>query len=176
MGAPEESSRRAAVARLFRIAAQYASGRREGMTREQALAELAAVSADPDLLAEHERSQREGAAVVMGHLPLDPSSPRNLLSWGVGSWAETRCARLTKPGAKIGIADLLTGQISIHRDAYEAVGGFDVSFTRDGLFGGEDLDLGYRLLKAGYRVTPGDPDQLAAARSGWGRTGRRTAG
>jgi GT2 family glycosyltransferase/peptidoglycan/xylan/chitin deacetylase (PgdA/CDA1 family) len=110
------------------------------------------MSADPDLLAEHERSQREGAAVVMGHLPLDPGSPRNLLSWGVGSWAETRCARLTEPGAEIGIADLLTGQISIHRDAYEAVGGFDVSFTREGLFGGEDLDLGYRLLKAGYRV------------------------
>ncbi len=42
---------RAVVAQLYRIAAQYASGRREGMTREQALAELAAVSTDPDLLA-----------------------------------------------------------------------------------------------------------------------------
>jgi GT2 family glycosyltransferase/peptidoglycan/xylan/chitin deacetylase (PgdA/CDA1 family) len=110
------------------------------------------MSADPDLLAAHDRSQREGADVVMGHLPLDPGSPRNLLSWGVGWWAEARRERLSQPGAEIGIADLLTGQISISRQAYEAVGGFDVSFTREGLFGGEDLDLGYRLLRAGYRI------------------------
>jgi GT2 family glycosyltransferase/peptidoglycan/xylan/chitin deacetylase (PgdA/CDA1 family) len=110
------------------------------------------MSADSELLAEHERSHREGADVVMGHLPLDPRSPRNLLSWGVGSWAESRCERLTAPGAELGIADLLTGQMSISRAAYEAAGGFDVSFTREGLFGGEDLDLGYRLLKAGRRI------------------------
>jgi GT2 family glycosyltransferase/peptidoglycan/xylan/chitin deacetylase (PgdA/CDA1 family) len=108
--------------------------------------------ADPRLLEEHERSHREGADAVMGDLPLDPNSPRNLLSWGVGWWARNRCERLAAPGAEIGIADLLTGQLSISRAAYEAVGGFDESFTRDGLFGGEDLDLGYRLLKAGYRI------------------------
>ncbi|HWO82162.1 MAG TPA: polysaccharide deacetylase family protein, partial [Solirubrobacterales bacterium] len=66
--------------------------------------------------------------------------------------ARNRCERLAAPGAEIGIADLLTGQLSISRAAYEAVGGFDESFTRDGLFGGEDLDLGYRLLKAGYKI------------------------
>ena len=108
--------------------------------------------ADPRLLEEHERSHREGADVVMGDLPLDPDSPRNLLSWGVGWWARNRCERLAAPGAEIGIADLLTGQLSIPRAAYEAVGGFDESFTRDGLFGGEDLDLGYRLLKAGHKI------------------------
>jgi GT2 family glycosyltransferase/peptidoglycan/xylan/chitin deacetylase (PgdA/CDA1 family) len=110
------------------------------------------MEADPALLVELDRSHREGADVVMGHLPLDPSSPRNLLSWGVGFWAESRRERLSAPGAEIGIADLLTGQMSISRAAYEAVGGFDASFTREGLFGGEDLDLGYRLLKAGYRI------------------------
>jgi GT2 family glycosyltransferase/peptidoglycan/xylan/chitin deacetylase (PgdA/CDA1 family) len=108
--------------------------------------------ADPRLLEEHERSHREGADVVMGDLPLDPDSPSNLLSWGVGWWARNRCERLSEPGAEIGIADLLTGQLSISRQAFESVGGFDVSFTRDGLFGGEDLDLGYRLVKAGYRL------------------------
>lgn len=107
---------------------------------------------DPRLLEEHERSHREGADVVMGDLPLDPDSPNNLLSWGVGWWARNRCERLSDPEAEIGIADLLTGQLSISRQAFESVGGFDVSFTRDGLFGGEDLDLGYRLVKAGYRL------------------------
>lgn len=108
--------------------------------------------ADPALLAEHDRSHREGADMVMGDMPLDPASPRNLLSWGVGSWAEGRRERLTAPGAEIRIDDLLTGQMSISRAAYLAVGGLDPTFTRDGLFGGEDLDFGHRVLAAGYRV------------------------
>jgi GT2 family glycosyltransferase/peptidoglycan/xylan/chitin deacetylase (PgdA/CDA1 family) len=110
------------------------------------------MEADPALLEEHARSHRQGADVVLGDLPLDPRSPRGLLSWGVGRWARERCQRLAAPGAEIGLADLLTGQMSIARPAYDAVGGFDPSFTRDGLFGGEDIDFGYRLLKAGYRV------------------------
>jgi GT2 family glycosyltransferase/peptidoglycan/xylan/chitin deacetylase (PgdA/CDA1 family) len=110
------------------------------------------MEADPRLLAEHDRSHREGADVVLGDLPLDPRSPRNLLSWGVGWWAAARSERLSAPGAEIRIDDLLTGQMSISRDAFAAIGGFDVSFTRDGLFGGEDIDLGYRLKEADYRL------------------------
>jgi GT2 family glycosyltransferase/peptidoglycan/xylan/chitin deacetylase (PgdA/CDA1 family) len=110
------------------------------------------MAADPRLLVEHERSHREGADVVLGDIPLDPDSPRNLLSWGVGWWAAARRQRLSEPGAEIRIDDLLTGQMSISRTAFAAVGGFDVSFTRDGLFGGEDIDLGYRLREAGYRL------------------------
>ena len=109
--------------------------------------------ADPALLAEHDRSHREGADMVMGDLPLDPASPRNLLSWGVGSWAARRCERLTaSAAAQIGIGDLLTGQMSISREAFAALGGLDPTFTRDGLFGGEDLDFGHRVLAAGYKV------------------------
>jgi len=110
------------------------------------------MSADPAMLAEHDRSHREGADMVMGDMPLDPASPRNLLSWGVGSWASGRRERLSAPGAEIRIDDLLTGQVSISRAAYLAVGGLDPTFTRDGLFGGEDLDFGHRVLAAGYRV------------------------
>jgi hypothetical protein len=43
---------RAGAAELHRIAAEHAGGLREGLTRECALKELAAVSTDPDLLAE----------------------------------------------------------------------------------------------------------------------------
>jgi branched-chain amino acid transport system permease protein len=49
-------------------------------------------------------------------------------------------------------------------------------FAPRGLWGSVAARYGLALLPLGYRVTPGDPDQLAAARSGWGRTGRRTAG
>lgn len=108
--------------------------------------------ADPALLAEHERSHREGADAVLGDLPLDPMSPPNLLSWGVGWWAESRCERLSEAGAEIRLDDLLTGQLSIAKQAFEELGGFDVSFTREGLFGGEDIDFGYRVLGAGKKV------------------------
>jgi glycosyltransferase involved in cell wall biosynthesis len=110
------------------------------------------MEADPRLLAEHDRAHREGAAVVLGDLPLHPSSPANLLSAGVGLWTRTRRERLTRPGAEIGLGELLTGQISISREDYERVGGFDASFTREGLFGGEDSDFGYRVYQSGLPI------------------------
>lgn len=110
------------------------------------------MEADPRLLAEHDRSHREGADVVLGDLPLHRESPRNLLSWGVGLWARVRLERLTAPGAEIGLRDLLTGQLSISRANYERIGGFDPSFTRNGLFGGEDSDFAYRIFRSGLRI------------------------
>jgi GT2 family glycosyltransferase len=110
------------------------------------------MEADPALLAEHDRSHREGADLVVGDMPLQPDSPPGLLSWGVGFWAASRRDRLTAPGAEPGLDDLLTGQMSISRDAFEGIGGFDTSFTREGLFGGEDIDFGYRVVQAGLRV------------------------
>jgi GT2 family glycosyltransferase/peptidoglycan/xylan/chitin deacetylase (PgdA/CDA1 family) len=108
------------------------------------------MEAAPSLLAEHDRSLRGGADLVLGDLPLHPESPPNVLSSGVGSWARSRRERLAANPTEIPLADLLTGQLSIAREAFERIGGFDVDLTRDGLFGGEDIDFGYRVLKAGY--------------------------
>jgi peptidoglycan/xylan/chitin deacetylase (PgdA/CDA1 family)/glycosyltransferase involved in cell wall biosynthesis len=110
------------------------------------------MQADPALLAEHDASHHDGADVVLGHLPLHPQSPRNLLSVAVGAWAEERRRRLVVPGARLTLHDLLTGQLSLRRATFEELGGFDVSFTRDGSFGGEDLDLGHRLRRMGLRI------------------------
>ena len=110
------------------------------------------MEADPAMLAEHDRSHREGADLVVGDLPLHPDSPQNLLSWGVGLWASTRREQLTGGGGEIGADDLLTGQLSISREAFARVGGFDTSFTREGLFGGEDIDFGLRVVKAGFEA------------------------
>src|SRR4029077_21152573 len=90
--------------------------------------------------------------LVVGDMPLHPDSPAGLLSWGVGLWAQTRRERLTAPGAEPGRDDLLTGQMSISREAFDRLGGFDTSFTREGLFGGEDIDFSYRVVKAGFTV------------------------
>jgi peptidoglycan/xylan/chitin deacetylase (PgdA/CDA1 family)/GT2 family glycosyltransferase len=109
------------------------------------------MEAATSLLAEHDRSHRAGADLVVGDMPLHPDSPRNLLSAGVGLWAGSRRERLTAE-TEIGPDDLLTGQMSISRRAFDAVGGFDTSFTREGLFGGEDIDFGLRVVKAGFTV------------------------
>jgi peptidoglycan/xylan/chitin deacetylase (PgdA/CDA1 family)/GT2 family glycosyltransferase len=110
------------------------------------------MEADPGLLLAHDRAHREGADLVLGDLPLHPDSPRNILTWAVGFWAESRRERLSAPAAEIRLDDLLSGQVSIARDAFERLGGFDVGFTRGGLFGGEDIDFGYRVMQAGLRV------------------------
>jgi glycosyltransferase involved in cell wall biosynthesis/peptidoglycan/xylan/chitin deacetylase (PgdA/CDA1 family) len=110
------------------------------------------MEAEPSLLAEHDRLQREGVDVVLGHVPLHPESPDNLVSRAVGHWAESRARRLSDRPAEIPLSELITGQMSIRRDVFLAVGGFDTGFTRMGAFGNEDLDLGHRLREAGHRI------------------------
>lgn len=110
------------------------------------------MEAHPRLLLEHDRSHREGAEVVLGHIPLHPGSPRGMLSRAVGTWAENRARKLSEPGAELTFHELLTGQISLRRDLFRLLGGFDDAFTRNGTYGDEDLDFGQRLLDAGCRV------------------------
>jgi GT2 family glycosyltransferase/peptidoglycan/xylan/chitin deacetylase (PgdA/CDA1 family) len=107
---------------------------------------------DPALLAEHDRSHRLGADLVLGHIPLHPSSPPTPIAAVTGRWAERRRRRLEATEQEVPVADVLTGQMSISRAAFERLGGFDPSFTRGGLFGGEDLDFGIRAKQAGLRV------------------------
>ena len=110
------------------------------------------MEAAPGLLAEHDRSHREGADVVLGHVPLHPESPRNFLTAAVGEWADTRGRKLSAPDAALALHDLICGQMSIRRDLFMRLGGFDTAFNRGGAFGNEDLDLGRRLVAHGLRV------------------------
>jgi GT2 family glycosyltransferase/peptidoglycan/xylan/chitin deacetylase (PgdA/CDA1 family) len=110
------------------------------------------MEADPAMLAEHDRSHREGAGVVLGDFPVHPDSPTNVLSQGVGRWTTRRRDLLATPGTEVPLVELITGQMSISRSAFLGLGGFDVSFTRDGLYGGEDLDFGYRARQAGLQI------------------------
>ena len=110
------------------------------------------MEAAPNLLTELDRSHRDGADVVFGHIPLHPDSPANFLSAGIGYWTDGRLKRLTTPGEKLTIHDLLTGQMSLSRELFLRVGGFDTRFTLDGTFGDEDIDFGYRMMRDGYRL------------------------
>ena len=108
------------------------------------------MEAHPRLLAEHDRSHREGADVVFGHIPVHPDSPDTFLTRGVGEWAERRLRELDRRNGALEIGDFQTGQASIARDLFLGIGGFDPFFTRP--YGGEDLDLGQRLVEAGYAL------------------------
>jgi glycosyltransferase involved in cell wall biosynthesis/peptidoglycan/xylan/chitin deacetylase (PgdA/CDA1 family) len=108
------------------------------------------MEAHPRLLAEHERSHREGADTVIGHLPLHPASPPGFLATAVSTWAEQRLEALRKRDWRIELGDFVTGQMSVRRDVFLRLGGFDTYFERP--YGGEDLDLGRRLAAGGYTL------------------------
>lgn len=104
-----------------------------------------------DLLARHDHRHRQGADAVVGHMPVHPDSPRSFLTEATEGWVAHRTGELqrgeTVPGELV-----LTGQLSVARRWFEALGGFDESFTRGGSYGGEDTDFGLRLESAGARI------------------------
>jgi glycosyltransferase involved in cell wall biosynthesis/peptidoglycan/xylan/chitin deacetylase (PgdA/CDA1 family) len=108
------------------------------------------MEADPSLIAQHLRSHAEGADVVLGHIPLHPDSPDSFLAQSVGEWAERRYEELSRDG--VVLDEIMTGQMSMARDLFLALGGFDLDFTRGGTFGCEDLELGRRISKGGYKI------------------------
>ncbi len=108
--------------------------------------------AAPDLLEVLDRAHQDGVDAVLGHIPLAPQSPPSFLARGVAEWAEGRRRRLVDSGGALTTADLLTGQLSVRRDLFLALGGFDEQFTRDGSFGGEDTDFGRRLFDGEHHV------------------------
>ena len=110
------------------------------------------MEAHPALLREHARSHSEGADVVLGHIPLHPESRANVLSAAVGAWAEERAVNLVKPTTQLTFYDMLVGQISIRRETFNELGGFDERFTRHGSYGNEDLEFGQRILDRGLSV------------------------
>jgi peptidoglycan/xylan/chitin deacetylase (PgdA/CDA1 family)/GT2 family glycosyltransferase len=110
------------------------------------------MESDPHLLVEHERSHRAGADAVLGHMPLHPDSPPSVLTRGIHDWAERRKQRLSIPNTTLTLHDLLTGQMSLRKEVFERIDGFDTDFTCGGTFGNEDVDFGYRLQQQRYHI------------------------
>ncbi len=107
--------------------------------------------AAPDLLQVVRDAHVAGAEAVVGHIPLVPGTDLFDLGEGRGDWPARRRDRLLATGIRT-MSDVLTGQLSVRRDVFEALGGFDERFTAGGSFGAEDQDFGRRLLEGGYRV------------------------
>lgn len=117
---------------------------------------------DPGCLAAHAAAHgAHPGALVLGHMPVSPLSPRSFLTEGLDGWAARRHDRLKAPGAVPRWTDVLTGHLSIGRPAFGRVGGFDPSFTAGGTFGGEDVEFGWRAVEAGVPLVYA-PDAIAA--------------
>lgn len=102
------------------------------------------------IVQEHARRHQDGAAAVLGEIPLEAGSPPGFLTEGIADWAE-RSAQDARSAADLTPFQIFGGQLSVRRDAFEAIGGFDTSFTENGGYGQEDADFGVRLLRD-YRV------------------------
>ncbi|MGY1745236.1 glycosyltransferase [Blastococcus sp. SYSU D00695] len=108
--------------------------------------------AAPDLLRRLREAHERGADAVTGHIPTVPGTEMFRLP-GVLDWAEQRRQRLSATPGPPPVGDVLGGQLSVRREVFEALGGFDDRrFTIGGAYGGEDGDLAHRLLAGGHRV------------------------
>jgi GT2 family glycosyltransferase len=65
----------------------------------------------------------------------------------VRGWLEAMCDGLREPGHRHVYRDVLTGHLSIRRELFDRLGGFDPSFRCH-----EDYELGYRAIEAGLTV------------------------
>ncbi|HZF67193.1 MAG TPA: glycosyltransferase family 2 protein [Gemmatirosa sp.] len=112
------------------------------------------VVAAPDLVSRHLAWHAAGERIaVLGDYEtlLDgrpPGVEPSLYVQFVRGWWEDMFRRRAMPGRMPNYRDFCTGNVSLRRDDYLAVGGFDPAFRG---YGGEDYDLGYRLLRAGVR-------------------------
>jgi glycosyltransferase involved in cell wall biosynthesis/peptidoglycan/xylan/chitin deacetylase (PgdA/CDA1 family) len=97
--------------------------------------------AAPDLLTEHARLHREGADAVIGETPIHPRSPEGFLARSVSRWTTSRQVQ-----SPLSPFDIFTGQLSVRRELFRDLGGFDTGLTSGGAFGNEDAEFGVRLL------------------------------
>lgn len=110
------------------------------------------MEAHPRLLAEHARSHREGEDAVLGHVPLRPDSPPGFLSREAGRRADARLRSIAERGGRVEPTDFVSSQLSVRRDVFERLTGFETTFPRGERSGAADYDFGRRLGDGGYRV------------------------
>jgi len=110
----------------------------------------------PDLLEQHAGAFREGADAVVGSFTEVGSPIASLTSY------DGAVRQFGPPSGTVSVFDIYGGHLAVRKAVFEAIGGFDASFTKDGNYGCEDRDLGSRLLER--FVVAGNPDALCEHR------------
>lgn len=93
---------------------------------------------EPWALAAHERAQSRAQGVWLGEVRTLPE----LVDSSLFGYLDSRGIAKHPPGERVPARYLLTQNVSMPRDALEAIGGFDESF---GAYGFEDMELAFRL-------------------------------
>jgi glycosyltransferase involved in cell wall biosynthesis len=104
---------------------------------------------EADLLERHLSHYTSAEPIaVLGDCLIVRERRESLYHLGVWAWWEDMYEQRSRPGRQPGYRDFCAGNVSLHRATFLAAGGFDVAFRG---YGGEDYELGYRLLQAGVR-------------------------
>ena len=104
---------------------------------------------EPDLVVRHLRNHVRGERVaVLGDCPVARTESLSLYQLGVWAWWEDTYYHRAQTGHVPTYRDFCAGNVSVRRDDLIALGGFDASFRG---YGGEDYELGHRLLTSGVR-------------------------
>ena len=95
-----------------------------------------------DVVAEH-RALHDGSARVVIGAPRAPRPRRaGLTELAAWAWWEQQFERMRQPGYRFGYDDVFTGLLSVPRELWRTLGGFDASLRCR-----EDFELGLRLLR-----------------------------
>ena len=115
------------------------------------------IEAWPGLVSAHVRAHAEDdRSVVVGYLPPQLQGRQDLFAIMLRAWWEAMFERMAGPGHRFNYTDLLSGNFSLQRPLFNAVGGFD-----PGLQCHEDYELGVRLIAAGAEL------RFAPEAAGW---------
>lgn len=105
---------------------------------------------EPDCVARHLARHDGSARAVVGDCPIVlPARPRPHDLSGWAWWLDFNHERAAREPRTASYRDVCTGNLSLRRVDLEAVGGFDEGFAG---YGGEDWELGVRLLGSGVEV------------------------
>ncbi|HEU4699279.1 MAG TPA: glycosyltransferase family A protein [Gemmatimonadales bacterium] len=132
-----------------------AAGRNAGAARAGAPVVLFVdddMAPDPGLvaahLAEHAAAAPGEVRVVLGDAPFVRAPRHGLYPFAAWAWWEDLFRERAAPGHRPAMRDFCAGNVSLPRAAFERAGGYDAGFTG---YGGEDYELGWRLLRQGAR-------------------------
>ncbi|MCU1261991.1 MAG: glycosyl transferase family 2 [Bryobacterales bacterium] len=108
------------------------------------------MEAHSDLVISHLTAHARGSeTVIIGYFPLAETGARtDIFHERIRSWWNAHFAAQAVPDHQFTFWDFCTGNISLSRDLFNAIGGFDAAFDS---CAGEDHDLGLRLLARGVR-------------------------
>lgn len=103
------------------------------------------ILADPGFLEAHLAADQRDAVIVGQSAPAVVAT--GWFGAAIGGWWAERFRAMGRPGYRFGYKDVMSGNLSLPRDLFRDLGGFDA-----GLMCREDYELGYRLVRAGARI------------------------